>query len=100
MTSTGYQTEHRPQTDQRPQVVGADRRRRTFTETKAGYKTTEFVMAAVFVIGVLVATYADSDSLARADGWRYASFAVVAYLVSRGLSKLGVSEPYTEDDAS
>jgi hypothetical protein len=50
------------------------------------------------VAGVLVATYLNSDSLARSDGWRYASFAVVAYIVSRGLAKLGVREPYNDDD--
>jgi hypothetical protein len=73
------------------------RARRTFTEAKNGFKTSEFYMMVLFVAGVLVATYVDSDSLARSDGWRYASFAVVAYIVSRGLSKLGVREPYDDD---
>ncbi|HYI61168.1 MAG TPA: hypothetical protein VEW93_05125 [Acidimicrobiales bacterium] len=70
---------------------------RRLTETKAGAKTTEFMLTVVFVVGVLVATYLDEDSLGREDGWRFASFAVVAYLISRGLAKLGVNERYTDD---
>jgi len=70
---------------------------RDYRETKGGFKTTEFIVTILFVAGVLIATYVDSDSLARADGWRYATFAVVAYVISRGLAKLGVREPYFED---
>ena len=71
--------------------------RRTFTETKAGVKTTEFYVMLVFVAGVLLATYADQDTLARRDGWFFAALAVGAYILSRGLAKLGSREPYTED---
>lgn len=70
----------------------------SFTETKAGAKTTEFLLAVVFIAGILVATYMDEDSLGREDGWRYASFVAVAYLISRGLAKLGTREPYITDD--
>jgi len=72
-------------------------RRSTFTETKAGYKTTEFYVMLIFVVGVLIATYADEDSLARDDGWFFAALAVAAYIVSRGLAKLGTREPYDAD---
>ena len=51
----------------------------------------------VFVVGVLVATYADVDRLARDDGWFFAGLAVAAYIVSRGLAKLGTREPYDDD---
>ena len=71
--------------------------RRTFTETKAGFKTSEFYVMLVFVVGVLLATYADSDSLARDKGWFFAGLAVAAYIVSRGLAKLGTREPYDDD---
>ena len=71
--------------------------RRTFTETKLGFKTSEFYVMLVFVVGVLLATYADQDSLARDDGWFFAGLAVAAYIVSRGLAKLGTREPYDED---
>jgi hypothetical protein len=72
--------------------------RRTFTETKLGFKTSEFMMAVVGIAGILVATYADeNDSLTLDNGWLYASLVAVAYIVSRGFAKLGVREPYSED---
>ena len=40
--------------------------RQTFTESKAGVKTTEFYVMVIFVAGVLLATYADQDTLAGA----------------------------------
>jgi len=82
-------------------AVGAQRpsERRTFTETKLGFKTSEFLVMAAAVVAVLIATYADGDdTLTQSDGWRYATWIAVAYIVSRGLAKLGVREPYTEDD--
>jgi hypothetical protein len=79
---------------------GVNRRRRSFTETKAGYKTTEFALALVAIVAILIATYADNDdSLGVSDGWRYASWVAIAYIVSRGLAKLGTREPYTDDVA-
>ena len=72
--------------------------RRTFTETKLGIKTSEFLLTIAAIVAVLVATYADGDdSLTQNDGWRYAAFIAVAYIVSRGLAKVGVREPYSED---
>ena len=71
--------------------------RRTLTESKAGVKTTEFYVMVIFVAGVLLSTYADQDTLARRDGWFFAALAVGAYILSRGLAKLGSREPYTED---
>jgi len=72
--------------------------RTTFSETKLGFKTSEFLVALAAVVAVLVATYADGDdTLTQNDGWRYAAWIAVAYIVSRGLAKLGVREP-TDDD--
>ena len=71
--------------------------RRDFTESKSGFKTTEFLVTLAFVAGVLIATYADGDSLSRDDGWFFAALAIVAYVISRGLAKLGVREPYIEE---
>ncbi|HEX2577505.1 MAG TPA: hypothetical protein VHK88_14225 [Aquihabitans sp.] len=72
---------------------------RRFTETKAGPKTTEFMLALLFAVAAVVAAYLNnSDSLSRDDGWRYASIAIAAYVISRGLAKLGVREPYTDDN--
>ena len=73
--------------------------RRTFTETKNGFKTSEFIMMLVFVVAVLVAAYADGeDSLGHEDGWMFAAVAAAGYIVSRGLAKLGTREPYTADE--
>lgn len=74
--------------------------RRTFTETKLGAKTSEFYFAIIAIAGILFATYIESDdSLAIEDGWRIASFVAIAYIVSRGLAKLGTREPYADDRA-
>jgi hypothetical protein len=72
--------------------------RRTFTEAKNGFKTSEFYMMVLAIVAVLVATYADGDdTLTQNDGWRYAAWIAVAYIVSRGLAKLGTREPYTDE---
>lgn len=71
---------------------------RTFTETKAGPKTSEFILTVVFVLGAILAAYASGgDTYERQDGWRYAALVVAAYVLSRGFAKLGVREPYTDD---
>ena len=75
-----------------------DTLRDRFTEAKDGFKTSEFYVMVAFVATVLLATYLDSDSLAREDGWRFAAFAVVAYIISRGLAKLGVRQPTNPRD--
>lgn len=72
--------------------------RRTFTETKAGAKTTEFLLTLVAIAGILVAVYVGDADLDARDGWRYASWVAAAYIVSRGLAKLGTGEPYTDED--
>jgi hypothetical protein len=64
--------------------------RHRFSGAKDGFKTSEFYVMVAFVAAVLFATYLDADSLGREDGWRFAVFAVVAYIISRGLAKLGV----------
>jgi hypothetical protein len=72
--------------------------RRTFTETKLGSKTSEFYVALVTMAAILIATYVDdNDSLNNSDGWRYAAFVAIAYIVSRGLAKLGTREPYDDN---
>lgn len=74
--------------------------RRTFTETKAGAKTSEFILTIAFIVGVLIAAYLEGeDRLGRDDGWMFATIALAAYVVSRGLAKLGVREPYLDEDA-
>jgi hypothetical protein len=74
------------------------RRRRTFTETKVGYMTTEFFLAVVAILGILIATYVDDADLGANEGWKYASWVAVAYIISRGLAKAGTREPYIDRD--
>jgi hypothetical protein len=69
--------------------------RRTFTETKVGFKTTEFLLTLAAIAAILVAVYVGDADL---DAWRYASWVAAAYIVSRGLAKLGTREPYTDED--
>ena len=71
--------------------------RRTFTETKVGSKTTEFLLTLAVIVAILVAVYVGEADLDASDGWRYASWVAVAYIVSRDLAKPGTREPYTED---
>jgi hypothetical protein len=88
--------------------LGADRRsagygrRRTFTETKVGFKTTEFIMMLAVVVAILIATYVGDADLSANEGWRYISWVAAAYILSRGLAKLGTREPYDDrfDDTS
>lgn len=77
---------------------GVDIVRHRFSEAKDGFKTSEFYVMVAFVAAVLFATYLDADSLGREDGWRFAAFAVVAYIISRGLAKLGVRHPSDDEE--
>jgi hypothetical protein len=65
-----------------------------FTETKAFFRTSEFWFAVLGVVAVLIAAYNDGgDSMTRDDGWRYASWILIGYVVARGLAKAGTKEP-------
>jgi len=67
-----------------------------FAETKAAFKTTEFVVFVVAVVGVLVASALVGDSDGRGDvfladkAWLYVTLLAIGYMVSRGLAKSGV----------
>jgi hypothetical protein len=64
-------------------------------ETKAFYKTTEFVVFIVATLGVLLASFfvkaADghADYFAADKAWLYVVILSVGYMVSRGLAKSG-----------
>ena len=72
--------------------------RSTFTETKAGFKTTEFLLTLAAIAAILIAVYVGDADLDARDGWRYASWVAAADIVSRGLAKRGTREPYTDED--
>ena len=75
--------------------------RRLVTETKASFKTTEFVAFIAMVIGVLIAAamvdQADAGGLGAKQAWLYVTILTVGYMVSRGLAKSGTPQPYDED---
>ena len=69
------------------------------TETKAAFKTTEFIAYVVAVVGVLVASYlvkttdgGHADYFRADKAWFYIVLLTVGYLGSRGLAKSGSRE--------
>jgi len=65
------------------------------TETKAAFKTTEFVVYLIAVAGVLIASNLVDDADGRGDvfladqAWLYVTLLTIGYLLSRGLAKSG-----------
>ena len=92
------------QTRAAQRVEGADHGRRLTTETKAAFKTTEFVAYVVVLAGILIAGavskasgYAGNHDPFRADRvWLYVTVLTVGYMVSRGIAKAGSRQPYDE----
>jgi hypothetical protein len=78
-------------------------RARRMTETKASFKTSEFiayvaVLAGIFIAGAVTKAGANAHDVLRANQvWLYASIVTVGYMISRGLAKSGSREPYTEE---
>ena len=64
-------------------------------ETKAAFKTTEFVVYLVAVAGVLIASNLVGDTDGRGDvfladqAWLYITLLTIGYMISRGLAKAG-----------
>jgi hypothetical protein len=87
-THTNGQTDHIPA-------------RRLTTETKASFKTTEFVAFVAVLVGILIAAavvdQADAGGLGAKQAWLYVTILTAGYMVSRGLAKSGSSQPYDED---
>ena len=87
------------ETSQRDGVIDGHPRRRS-VETKAAFKTTEFIVYLVAVLGVLIASVVvdgngngdngASGDYFRADrAWFYIVLLTIGYMVSRGLAKAG-----------
>jgi len=67
------------------------------TETKASTKTTELIVYALAVLGVLIASFVVQEASFGADhAWRYVTYLTVGYMISRGLAKAGSREPYRD----
>jgi hypothetical protein len=89
-------------------ATSSDRRgvaRRVSTETKAAYKTTEFLTYVVVFAGILVASFlvktgqdGQRVDYFRADkAWWYLTLLTIGYMIARGLAKSGSGEPYDDD---
>jgi hypothetical protein len=78
--------------------VARDATRRLSTETKAAFKTTEFVAFVAVVAGILIAAAVikagpgHHDGFTAARAWLYVSIVTVGYMVSRGLAKSGSAQ--------
>jgi hypothetical protein len=97
MTATPVPT-RRADTGRRGVTTGLAR---LATETKSALKTTEFYSYLAVLAGILLAGHAidtgtgtGGDHFAADKVWLYATILTVGYMVSRGLSKSGSSEPY------
>ena len=76
---------------------------RRSSETKSAFKTTEFIVYIVSVVGVLIASAvvdATANGNANADGfgaqqaWFLIALLTIGYMISRGLAKSGSREHY------
>ena len=80
------------------------RARRLATETKAAFKTTEFYVMLVVLVGILIAGNAIEieeggvDYFAADKVWLYVTLMTIGYMVSRGLAKAGSRDPYDDRD--
>ena len=97
MSSTNLQTSRHDATS----ANGVARRRSA--ETKAAFKTTEFIAYVVITVAILIASVAvngngDGDNGASGDyfradrAWLYITMLTIGYMVSRGLAKAGSRE--------
>ena len=80
-----------------PKVHRAERQKST--ESKAAYKTTEFIVYVLAVLGVLIASMIVDQSFGADPAWRYVTYLTVGYMISRGLAKAGSREPYRDERA-
>ena len=76
---------------------------RLSTETKAAFKTTEFIAYVVILVGMFIASaLVDSNEDGQAFGaeqvWFFATLLTIGYMISRGLAKAGSREFYDRDD--
>lgn len=84
---------------------GAVRRgaQRLTTETKSFFKTSEWWTYVAVVVGILIAGSAvgsggNRDDFFAADKvWLYITLLTLGYMLSRGIAKSGVRDPYTAE---
>jgi hypothetical protein len=76
---------------------------RVSTETKAAFKTTEFIAYIVILIAMFIASAVvdngdDGQGFGASSVWLYATLLTIGYMISRGLAKSGSRENYDRDD--
>ena len=77
--------------------------RRLTTETKQFFKTSEWWTYLAILIAILIAGNAieaeegGNDFFAADKVWLYITILTVGYLISRGIAKSGVRDPYWDD---
>ena len=82
--------------------VGQTARRLT-TETKQFFKTSEFFAFVLMVSAILIAGNSiegeegGADIFAADKVWLYITILTVGYMVSRGIAKAGVRDPYWDE---
>ena len=95
-TSSGRRREHDGSAVARPTS------RRVSTETKAAFKTTEFIAFVAVLAGVLIAALivdeANAGGYGAKQAWLYATILTTGYMISRGLAKSGSREPFDDDN--
>ncbi len=72
-------------------------------ETKAFYKTSEFIVYVLATIAVLVASAVvdngeDGQGFGADKAWLYVTLLTIGYMISRGLAKSGSREFYDRND--
>ena len=77
------------------ETATTERPRRAASETKAAYKTTEFLVYIAAVLGVLIASNMvgldenNRDYFPADRAWLYVTLLTIGYMISRGLAKAG-----------
>ncbi|KAA9153489.1 hypothetical protein [Microbacterium lushaniae] len=80
----------------------AARTPRISTETKAAFKTTEFIVYVVILAGMFIASLVvdngdDGEGFGTEQVWLYATLLTIGYMISRGLAKSGSREYYDRE---
>ena len=76
--------------------------RRLTTETKQFFKTSEFGAYVIVFIGILIAANSieaegGNDYFTADKAWLYITILTLGYMLSRGIAKSGVRDPYYAD---
>ena len=77
--------------------------RRLTTETKQFFKTSEFFAYLLAVVAILIAGNSiegeegGADFFAADKVWLYITILTVGYMISRGIAKSGVRDPYWDE---